>query len=70
MIYYNHFKLCLSGPPPSDTSTLLVDSAVHQSPASDRDVSQDASVHPLSSSSKALQTDEETTTQQVTSDLQ
>ncbi|XP_026218787.1 dystrotelin [Anabas testudineus] len=54
-----------SGPPPSDTSTLLVDSAVHQSPASDRDVSQDASVHPLSSSSKALQTDEETTTQQT-----
>ncbi|XP_070849993.1 dystrotelin [Chaetodon trifascialis] len=51
-----------SAPPPSDSSTQLAASAVSHSPSSDKDVSHDASARPppCSSSSKALQTDEET----------
>ncbi|XP_040888015.1 dystrotelin [Toxotes jaculatrix] len=53
-------------PPPSDTASGMADSAVRHSPSSDRRVSHDASVQPppCSSSSKALQTDGETPTQQ------
>uniref|UniRef100_A0A4W6G0W2 ZZ-type domain-containing protein n=1 Tax=Lates calcarifer TaxID=8187 RepID=A0A4W6G0W2_LATCA len=58
-----------SAPPPPDASTQLADSAVCHSPSADRDVSHDASVQPLpppcSSSSKALQTDEETPIQET-----
>ncbi|GAA6230037.1 dystrotelin [Lates japonicus] len=54
--------------PPPDASTRLADSAVRHSPSADRDISHDASVQPLpppcSFSSKALQTDEETPTQE------
>ncbi|XP_038575375.1 dystrotelin-like [Micropterus salmoides] len=59
-----------SAPPPSDVPTRLAASAVCHSPSSDRDVSHDALVQPprRSFSSKALQTDEETPTHQVTSD--
>ncbi|KAK2857264.1 hypothetical protein Q5P01_005999 [Channa striata] len=56
-----------SGPPPSETSTQLADQVVHHSHSSDKDVSHDASVHPLPRSCKALQTDEETPTQQMES---
>ncbi|XP_076579127.1 dystrotelin [Chaetodon auriga] len=50
-----------SAPPPSDSSTQLAASAVSHSPSSNRGVSHDALVQPppCSSSSKALQTDEE-----------
>ncbi|KAI3366241.1 hypothetical protein L3Q82_010058, partial [Scortum barcoo] len=59
-----------SAPPPSDPSTQLAVSAVSQRASSDGDGSHDASVQPppCSFSSKALQTDEETQTQQVSSD--
>ncbi|XP_039979036.1 dystrotelin isoform X2 [Xiphias gladius] len=55
-----------SAPTSSDAATQLADSAVCHSRSSDRDVSHDASVRPppCPSSSKALQTDEETPTQQ------
>ncbi|XP_044043478.1 dystrotelin isoform X2 [Siniperca chuatsi] len=55
-----------SAPPRFDPSTRLAASTVCHSPSSDRDVSHDALVRrpPSSFSSKALQTDEETPTQQ------
>lgn len=56
-----------SAPPRSDPSTRLAASAVGESASSDGDVSHDASVQPppCSFSSKALQTDEETPSQQA-----
>ncbi|XP_047432282.1 dystrotelin isoform X2 [Mugil cephalus] len=55
-----------SAPPPSDASTRLVESA--HSPSSDRSISHDAVRHPslpCTSSSKALQTDEDTPSPQA-----
>ncbi|XP_059184185.1 dystrotelin [Centropristis striata] len=55
-----------SAPPPSDAPTQWAALAISHSPSSDRNVSQDASVQPSCSfSSKALQTEDDTLTQQL-----